>query len=118
MTTSINILDKFNDDVKVKASAAIDELAARGKSQEWIETAFAQKTTEEWEKWGFGLLFRKSFQEQVDKACGKVKESIAAKGPDFSQSPQDDDTTTQSLGTNVISPPFATHSATTSCRKS
>lgn len=91
MAISINILDKFNDDVKVKASAAIDELAARGKSQEWIETAFAQKTTEEWEKWGFGLLFRKSFQEQVDKACGKVKESIAAKGPDFSQSPQDDD---------------------------
>ena len=87
MTTSVNILDKFNDDVKVKASAAIDELAATGKSQEWIETAFAQKTTEEWEKWGFGLLFRKSFQEQVDKACGKVKESIAAKGPDFSQTP-------------------------------
>ena len=59
MTTSVNFLDKFNDDVKVKAGAVIDELAATGKSQEWIETAFAQKTTEEWEKWGFGLLFRK-----------------------------------------------------------
>lgn len=81
------IVDNFNDDMKDKAESAINELAAKGKSEEWIAAAFAQKTAEEWGKWGFGLLFRPSFQKQVDKECGQVKESIAAKGPDFSQTP-------------------------------
>jgi len=52
---------------------------ARGlnKSWAWISKAIEQKKVSEWDKWGFGLLYKPDYQNQIDEIL-RVEEERAA----------------------------------------
>ena len=55
------------------ANKAIKDMRAEGFKWTWLLAALEIKEPEEWEKWGFGLLFNKAFRAQVEKKLANKK---------------------------------------------
>lgn len=75
----------LNEDTQEKAIKAVEDLRQKDMPWLWIETALNLKPKSDWEKWGFGLMFRDTFKAQVDKAHSRKKQEIkkAAKDNSF-----------------------------------
>lgn len=66
----------LNPGTQEKAVKAVEDLRQKDMPWLWIETALNLKPKSDWEKWGFGLMFRDTFKAQVDKAHSRKKQEI------------------------------------------
>ena len=77
-TRAMGRVQRFVDEMpnvrRADAEDAIRCLRKRGSSWEYIDAALALKKREEWERYGFGLLFKDSYRAQVQKELQKRKE--------------------------------------------
>lgn len=70
----------LNPDTQEKAVNAVSDLRQKDMPWLWIEIALNLKPKSDWEKWGFGLMFRDTFKAQVDKKHDAAKRVLKEKG--------------------------------------
>lgn len=78
-------VERLNEATQEKAIAAISDLRRKGLPWLWIQIALEQKEPSDWERWGFGLIFRDTFKAQVDKKHDAAKRAL--KNNDSPQTP-------------------------------
>jgi len=64
---------KFEDLTPDKQEEFLDTLGRLGKSREWGDIALKVNSVEDWEKYGFGGLFKEWLQKRVDRQLHQVK---------------------------------------------
>lgn len=69
-------IEQLNQETQEKAVKAVEDLRQKDMPWLWIETALNLKPKGDWEKWGFGLMFRDTFKAQVDKKHDEVKRAM------------------------------------------
>lgn len=83
-------LSSLSDGRKGDFIKACTQLARAGKSSRWIWEAVKGKTVDEWETWGFGLLFKTGYTKPIDdfiaeqeayskKVCEDIERQIEAR---------------------------------------
>ena len=60
------------------ARRSFKQLLDSGKTEEWIAAAVNNKKIEVFEKYGFGLLFKAEYQQEIDSLLAKKKHDAAA----------------------------------------
>ena len=66
----------LNQETQEKAVRAISDLRQKGMPWLWIETALNLKPKNDWEQWGFGLMFNDKFKAQVDTKHSRKKQEL------------------------------------------
>lgn len=66
-------INQLDDKTQELANKAIKDVRAEGFKWSWIITALEIKEPEEWEQWGFGLFFNRTFRAQVEKELTKSR---------------------------------------------
>lgn len=69
--------------VQPLAIRAIDDCLAVGKDWRWICTALNKKSYSNWNRWKFGLLFSKNFDESVKETMRREDEALDYDVEDF-----------------------------------
>ena len=70
------IVNQFSNGEAARKS--FKQLLDSGKTEEWIAAAINNKKTEVFEKYGFGLLFKTEYQQEIDSLLLKKKHDAAA----------------------------------------
>lgn len=69
-------ISNLNKETQELANTAIKDMRAEGFKWSWLLAALEIKEPEEWEKWGFGLLFNNTFRAQIEKNLNKSRKQI------------------------------------------
>lgn len=70
----------FDNRTEKELLLQIKKMRAKGFSMEWIDKAITHKEPKDWQKWGFGLLYTTSYQEQITHLIEKEAQQIEELG--------------------------------------
>lgn len=73
-----NYIKQLDKETQEQANKCIKDLRGEGFKWSWIYTALSIKNPEDWNKWGFGLMFNEAYRAQVTKKTNKTREKIVS----------------------------------------
>ncbi len=66
-------IDSPSSNEKGEKQKAIEQLAAKGFAEEWIDAALNGKPQTTWDRYGYGLLFNADYQKEITESLNKLK---------------------------------------------
>ena len=76
-------IKQFSPQTQRKAAVAVEDVLKLGRDWEWIDTALRKKGLENWEQWGFGLMFNANFNGSVLQQIERNREAESVNLQEF-----------------------------------
>lgn len=90
-------ISQLNPDTQELANKAIRDMREEGFKWTWLLAALQIKEPEEWERWGFGLLFNDTFRAQVEKKLKRIRKQSQEQSSVWVRDDEEEDTYTLTI---------------------
>ena len=94
-------ISKLDSETQELAQKAIRDMRQEGKKWSWIITALEIKQPQEWEKWGFGLMFNDTFRAQVEKKLRRIRKQFQEEASVWVRDNEEEETYTLTIPRNA-----------------